>query len=70
MHQMKKALVFSALMGFVAVSMISCKSHELCPAYGKSENGSDTKKETRAQAQAQPGAPNKTQQKLENVANE
>jgi len=32
---MKKVLAFIATIALFALILVSCKSHELCPAYGK-----------------------------------
>ncbi len=34
---MKKVLIASATLFFIALVYSSCKSHESCPAYGKAE---------------------------------
>ena len=39
---MKKILLALSLLGLISIAMSSCKMHEDCPAYGKSEVVSDT----------------------------
>jgi hypothetical protein len=34
---MKKVLAFIATIALFAIILSSCKSHELCPAYGKAD---------------------------------
>lgn len=41
---MKKVLAFIATIALFALILSSCKSHELCPAYGKADTNAKTEK--------------------------
>ena len=41
---MKKVLAIIATVALFAIILSSCKSHELCPAYGKVDSKSKTEK--------------------------
>ncbi|MEK6615539.1 MAG: hypothetical protein AABZ32_05435 [Bacteroidota bacterium] len=42
---MKKVLAFIATIVLFAIILSSCKGHELCPAYGKTDTQSKTEKQ-------------------------
>lgn len=42
---MKKLLAFIATIALFAIILSSCKSHELCPAYGKVDVKAKTEKQ-------------------------